>query len=54
MFIYPAVTVVFSMEAACMVLTVQSNLNGLVKACFLEGGRSIAHQCAKLISLCIE
>jgi len=34
--------------------TLQSNLSALVQSCLLEGDRSIAHKCAKLIALCLE
>ncbi|XP_013417535.1 baculoviral IAP repeat-containing protein 6 [Lingula anatina] len=42
------------LEQNSFVFTVQSNLEGLIKACFIEGGRSIAHKCAKLVALCLE
>ena len=32
----------------------QCNLQGFVKACFMQAGRSMAHKAAKLITLCTE
>ena len=37
-----------------VLLTVQSNLSSLVQCCLVNGDRTIAHKCAKLIALCLE
>lgn len=38
----------------CLVTTVQTYLPDLIKTCFIDGLRTTAHKCARLLALCIE
>jgi hypothetical protein len=37
-----------------LLVTIQFNLSSLVQSCLVNGDRSIAHRCARLIALCLE
>ncbi|CAH1791767.1 unnamed protein product [Owenia fusiformis] len=41
-------------QHSSVIYTIQSNLNGLIKACFIDNGRTVAHRCARLLALCME
>ncbi|ELT93547.1 hypothetical protein CAPTEDRAFT_223860 [Capitella teleta] len=41
-------------EENSILLTIQAHLQPLVMGCFMQSGRSMAHQASRLISLCIE
>ncbi|KAK3576772.1 hypothetical protein CHS0354_014586 [Potamilus streckersoni] len=38
----------------CILMTLQKRLGPLVKACFIQGTRTTAHKCARLMALCME
>ena len=37
-----------------LVHTVQANIGSLVRSAFLKSGRTVAHQCTKLLAQCLE
>lgn len=44
----------FRNESCGLLQLVQTRLGALIRACFIDAGRDVAHRAAKLIALCLE